>query len=1375
MGDKAVENCIDMANSELKSSVGIKKNNYGSSDREGTASSRVVGTLKTNRSKSKIISTVGKKTKSKAGGSSYNDDLFHRENVLDTLDIRKSYPKKDGPGTELFKRSPRIRDSYPAGKISIPGPSAKIRAPEMNWLATLLPAGLTIVIAVVVALAFHSSMMMIYSLPMTVAGVVISIVNYVHGKKKYKASVEKRRTDYLRLVDSIENKIRLDYNKQQKAMLQDDPDPEECLSYVESRNRRLWCRDSYDSDFLSVRIGTGTAPFSVTLDPARESLADEDDLQQIPMEIFRRYSAIRDMPVVCDIRKSGIVGVLGRPEQRQEQIQNMLFHLATHHSCTELKLVCFFGKENEEARKWLSRLPHTHGQSSAESYLAASQEEADALFRSFTEVFKRRRQEADEKDSYGREQVFLPYILFVFFESGMLKKADPINQYLFMEKGIGVGCLMAAQTISQLPKQCTKIVSLKNDGGEMYNTERASEARAFLPDRITAELREAFGNAMEPLYCDEGLSVNTLPGKYTFYQMLGINSISEYDIGAHWSASDLTVSGLAPSAAIGVRENGDKIWFHSPPTGENGGPHALVAGATGSGKSEVLLTIILSLALRYSPNEVSFLVIDFKGDSIASSLTGLPHLRGVITSLDGGELRRSLVSISAEIERRQRLFKEYNDSHPEDKTKIKDIRGYIEKFHQNKVEIPLPNLFIVVDEFAELKKQFPDIMDEFVSVSQVGRSLGVKLILATQSPSGIVDAKTRANIYKYFCLKTANRTESKDVIGVDSASEIKSAGRGYFKVDGSLEMVQAAYGGEAVYGADGTKSSQIREAIDAIAAFCRASNIQKLPDLVCPALPVKVDFTEEDSERSGRRFRGEVPIGLRDDPAAQFMGSYYLNVFSRNTMIVGSQMMGKTNLLQTILRGSALRYTPEELNIYILDFSSLFLKNYEALPHVGGVVSALETEKFTNLFRLLREQVMLRRQKLAAHGVASLSAYRESGGRDLPQILLMIDNLDAVKERFSVDDDPLLWICKQGLGVGISVVAASLQPVGISTYLPAFANRIALYNNDPSVYTTLFNRACPRLKELPGRCLVSLEKEIYECQSFLAFDGKREVERTEAVRHFCSSREKEAGGRRAAAIPFIPENYSVHDAFSAHPEAFAEGRVMLGYDYATVKPLAVKLAALRNFAVSGREEEVRSFQRYLLEAAEIVPKPQLEFYIVDDFSRNLQTYAGDSVVKAYSFLAEQAVPFILQVKERAEERYFRVVNGDISILDTAPTMVLMLNSSEAVNAISSDKNALDAWRALTGNLKDMNVCIVLGNLENMSIPFGAEILKKYKEERRLLFFDNLTNMKIVDLPYSSVKNFPGALPDGDGYIIIGSEIARIRIPNRSGAKGTANG
>lgn len=218
------------------------------------------------------------------------------------------------------------------------------------------------------------------------------------------------------------------------------------------------------------------------------------------------------------------------------------------------------------------------------------------------------------------------------------------------------------------------------------------------------------------------------------------------------------------------------------------GPHGLVAGTTGSGKSEILQTYILSMALLFHPYEVSFVIIDFKGGGMVNQFKDLPHLVGAITNIDGKEIDRSLKSIKAELNKRQRLFAQAEVNH---------IDKYIKKYKAGEVSEPLPHLILIVDEFAELKAEQPEFMKELISAARIGRSLGVHLILATQKPSGQVDDQIWSNSRFKLCLKVQDQQDSNEVLKSPLAAEIKEPGRAYLQVGNNeiFELFQSAYSG----------------------------------------------------------------------------------------------------------------------------------------------------------------------------------------------------------------------------------------------------------------------------------------------------------------------------------------------------------------------------------------------------------------------------------------------------------------------------------------------------------------------------------------------------------------------------------------------------
>ena len=254
--------------------------------------------------------------------------------------------------------------------------------------------------------------------------------------------------------------------------------------------------------------------------------------------------------------------------------------------------------------------------------------------------------------------------------------------------------------------------------------------------------------------------------------------------------------------------------------------------------------------------------------------------------------------------------------------------------------------------------------------------------------------------------------------------------------------------------------------------YCEEKNIAKLQDICLPPLAEVINFPSEIAFHQNKDTDIICEIGIFDDPDNQYQGVHSVNLTKENLMIIGSTQVGKTNLLQTLIRNVTTKYTSDEVNIFIIDFASMVLRNFEGLKHVGGVVTSSEDEKLKNLLKLLYAELDARKEKLLSVGVSSFSAYREAGKTDLPQIILMVDNLTALREMYFTDNDELLTLCREGLAVGITVVIANTQTQGMGyKYLSNFSCRIAMFCNDTNEYSSLFEHCRERIEDIKGRCL----------------------------------------------------------------------------------------------------------------------------------------------------------------------------------------------------------------------------------------------------------------------------------------------------------------
>lgn len=316
------------------------------------------------------------------------------------------------------------------------------------------------------------------------------------------------------------------------------------------------------------------------------------------------------------------------------------------------------------------------------------------------------------------------YVVFVLNDWGI--KTHPVAQYIPNAQKCNASYFFFENEKKDLPLWCSRIITLDSHcSGVMVSSGDRDRVERFTYDPIDdVQLLEA-AKKLSPVYCEEISLENALTKNITLFEMLNILGVDDIDLKRNWAQAEIYKTMAAP---LGVKTKDEIVYLDLHEKAH--GPHGLVAGTTGSGKSEILQTYILSMAILYHPYEVGFVVIDFKGGGMVNQFKNLPHLIGAITNIDGKEINRSLMSIKAELENRQRIFAESN---------VNNISNYIKLYKAGKANIPIPHLIIVVDEFAELKAEQPEFMKELISAARIGRSLGVHLILATQKPAGQVN------------------------------------------------------------------------------------------------------------------------------------------------------------------------------------------------------------------------------------------------------------------------------------------------------------------------------------------------------------------------------------------------------------------------------------------------------------------------------------------------------------------------------------------------------------------------------------------------------------------------------------------------------------
>lgn len=920
--------------------------------------------------------------------------------------VAAEYPK--------FNRNTRVKTLLCDDKIEILDPPAKPQKPKTSIITRLLPSmGMLLASGVMAFMGGHMIIMSVISGSMAI---FTTLITFRDNKKNYEQNTQDRIEKYTRYIDNTRKKIEGFREEEKQTLEKIYISQDEEIDNFQRFSSNLFDRVQEDEDFLCVNLGTGDVDAKRVIQYRKqERLEIEDDLQLYPEKLGEEYRYVHQAPVVCDLKTVNAVGIVGDLQFRFDQLKNFVIDLSARQYYTDVHFTFIAEKYNADKILWLRKLPHVYDDPTKIRTIVTDSESKNVVFEYLYKELTIR--ELTKKHAYH-------IVVFVFDEYGF--KCHPISKFVEKAQQLGVTFVFFGDEIADIPLGCGYIVRQDGECGALISAKDENSTVEFCYPRISDHLAEKIVNLLAPVYCEEISLEGTLTKNISMFEMLNILAVDDLNLEQRWAHSLVYKSMAAP---IGVSKTGIvNLDLHD----KAHGPHGLVAGTTGSGKSEILQTYILSIATLFHPYEVSFVIIDFKGGGMVNQFKNLPHLLGAITNIDGKEIDRSLKSIKAELEKRQRLFSEVNVNH---------IDKYIKLYKSGKVSIPLPHLIIIVDEFAELKAEQPDFMNELISAARIGRSLGVHLILATQKPSGQVNDQIWSNSRFKLCLKVQSQEDSNEVLKSPLAAEIKEPGRAYLQVGNNevFELFQSAYSGApekmddssvkefsinslsacgkhtCVYSQkrkkkEGANETQLDAIVSYVADYCTRIGLQRLPSICLPSLPDVLDFPKKLSEYS----LDSLPLGIYDDPDSQYQGYANFDLCNDNTLIIGSSMTGKTNMLQSIIRVVCERYSPNSAVFYIADFGAMYLKNYEKLCHVGGVVTISENEKFKNLFKLLTEEIQERKTKFLKNGLSSYSAYCEAGYTDLPHIFFMIDNFSAFKEIYADEyEDQFLYLTRE--------------------------------------------------------------------------------------------------------------------------------------------------------------------------------------------------------------------------------------------------------------------------------------------------------------------------------------------------------------------------
>lgn len=1061
---------------------------------------------------------------------------------------------------DYFYRSPRIKRDIQTKKIQIDSPPENKNQEEMPFILVLGPS-MTMGMASISTAFFAinnaisnggniSSAMpsIVMSLSMLLGTIMWPILSKKYEKKKKNENEEKRQIKYGRYLDLREKEIAQCANEQAQIWNENFPSIEQCVLKIKDRDRTLFERSIKHNDFLELRVGLGKRKVDLDIQYSRRNFSlIEDSLKERLYSICEKEKIIDNVPITISLLKQDVLGIVGNENARNKLLINLITQIISYYSYEEVKLVLTYNEEDHQYDdlKWL---PFVFDNQRENRFVARNITELKELSNYFDNVISSR-EKLDDKDIQDQ----IPYYIILSLDDKLSSRAEFMKRISKEKNNLHFSIVYACQELKNLPNECKCVIEVESRNACYYDLNDMTGYKTyFIPDQDHVHIGR-ISKELANIHLESQKDNFNLPEMVTFLQMYGVGKIEHLNALDRWKENNPTISLEAP---VGVDKLGGlfKLDLHQ----KYHGPHGLVAGMTGSGKSEFIMTYILSLALNYHPYEVAFILIDYKGGGMAKAFETLPHTCGVITNLDGSMVKRSLISIDSELKRRQGIFNEVGKTLGISNL---DIYKYQNLYRKKQVQEPLQHLFIISDEFAELKTQQPEFMEQLISAARIGRSLGVHLILATQKPSGVVDDQIWSNSRFRVCLKVQEKADSIDMLKRPDAAEIAETGRFYLQVGYNefFDLGQSAWAGAPYYPSDRVaiekddsvcmidmsghtiQSSKIdkrqtifksaNKQLDEITNYlCHIAEEEKIKvrPLWLDPIPEKIYIDElilKYQYQNNDKNVIEAVIGEYDDPTNQSQGLLTLSMTQGgNTIIYGINGSGKTTYLSTFVYSLIHQYTAREINIYILDFSSETLRAFKDAPQVGDVLISSDEEKITNLMRMLKKELEKRKNDFVNYGGDILSYNRESG-KTTHSIIVLINNFTAFLEIYENYEDDIVYLSREGERYGIYFILTANATNGIRfRILQNFSQQYCLLMNDESDYFSIVGKTNGIFPaKYKGRGLVKIEDSVYEFQT--AHISKT-INSYKNIKAYCQSL-KNQSIFVAKHIPVLPDVVSV--------------------------------------------------------------------------------------------------------------------------------------------------------------------------------------------------------------------------------------------------------
>ncbi len=1172
-----------------------------------------------------------------------------------------------------FNRPPRMLPALSKESVEIPTPPQLPQEPgAFSWMTILLPLGGILLMVVLMAFlggGAGGGMMYLLFLPMMLAGYIVTYLSYRGQKKDFQKRLAEGKRGYAQELQKTENQLYSLREREQAVLRRMNPDLEECRRLAEHQDSRLGERRPADPDFLMPRMGIGILPTSIILEPADTKNRSPELAKELERAktLSEKFALVPDVPIPARLMQTGSIGIAGNRSDTVRLTRSILCHLLAHHWFAEVQVAALGEKRSLSEWSWLAGVPHASAAFAwPQAEIHFSDPESCKVLLELEKELKRREQILDARKMVGDNSTLPPLPCLVIVVDSFPQEFSHPGLDLLLKKGkaFGVFGLFLIPQASQTPGECGAILDVR-PGNLTYKESGVGgitiDCRPDFCDSIRAE---AIARALAKVDWAQKEDLSQPPALIPFLKMLEAAKADDLPIEKWWN--DGSPFGFL-QAPIGKTSATSEFVFDLRDQDGSHGPHGLLGGMTGSGKSEVLKTLILSLAVTCHPFDLNFALVDYKGGAAFNELAKLPHTVGVMTDIEShaSYAERVLLALGGELERRKRILERARSI-------FRFGRSHVDDYRTMRVKQPLPHLVIVFDEFAEFKNRHPEESKRLISIARLGRSLGVHLILATQNISAAIDPQILQNSNFRVCLRTSQPEDSVQMIGIPDAIHLVR-GRAYFYSTGR-NLVQIAYCGGKYLG-DGDENRpdqllvvhpggkretvtmpfsrvadssgkpgdvQITEAnaiVDRLNAAMKNLNLRKPSPVWTDPLPDRLYgpdlfqdyFTGgwdgsawhpcrrwESSEASGA-ITNPV-LGICDIPQKQEQPLFELPLEEGggHFLVFGSAASGKTSLLKTLALSIARMHSPAHAQIYILDFGGQsHLQVLESFPHVGSVITRFETERAERLLRFAQTELKRRNDLFRRKGVGTIADYnRQAGAEALPDLFFFIDNFLGLKRVF-----PTEFASEIASLVGGS--ASSGIHLAVATYLPAdlpgdmqsnVHTQATLHQSTQTEYFGIVGMIGEaRLQEdigrppRPGRGFLRGTPPI-EFQAALPAAGMNDQEQMEQILALGEKMNAAWKGPRPHPIESLP--YSVPLPKGARLPKPARPHISpQGKDFETLLPLGMNLEEDGPIFLvtgsAGQSGKTTALLTWALSLAEQYTPQDLQLLFIDFHSRNL--------------------------------------------------------------------------------------------------------------------------------------------------------------------------